>query len=277
VRESSLRPDQIPQDSWDQVQARLDDVVADHDVTILWAIESGSRAWGFPSPDSDFDCRFVYVRPLFEQIRLDPHRDVIETPLTPILDVNGWDLSKALKLLLKGNAVILEWLASPIVYRGDEAFRDDVLALADQVADRCLIMRHYAHLCARQWERHGDGREVRLKKLFYALRPAMSLRWLAQNSGKAVPPMSFLDTIDQCDLPALLKVRIEELIAQKARTREMGEGKAPEELCRFIDEELEQALTSLKHSKPKLSPDRFELANHAFYRWSGLKKASSLR
>jgi uncharacterized protein len=259
----------MPQEPWEQVQARLDGVVADHNVTILWAIESGSRAWGFPSPDSDFDCRFVYVRPARDQIRLDPHRDVIETPLTPVLDVNGWDLAKALKLLLKGNAVILEWLASPILYRGDTAFRDDVLALADQVADRCLIVRHYAHLCARQWERHGDGREVRLKKLFYALRPAMSLRWLALNEARAVPPMSFIETMDQCDLPAPLKASIETLIAQKAQTREMGEGKAPDELSQFIDRELAEGLLNLSKLKPKLRSDRFELANEVLHKWSG--------
>jgi uncharacterized protein len=84
----------MPSQEWSQVQSRLDDVVCAHEVAILWAIESGSRAWGFPSPDSDFDCRFIYVRPPEQQIRLDPHRDVIETPLTPILDMNGWDLKK---------------------------------------------------------------------------------------------------------------------------------------------------------------------------------------
>jgi uncharacterized protein len=260
----------MTKEPWDQVQARLDGVVDEHNVTILWAIESGSRAWGFPSPDSDFDCRFVYVRPVAEQLRLDPHRDVIETPLTPVLDVNGWDVGKALKLLLKGNAVILEWLASPIVYRGNTAFRDDVSALADQVADRCLIMRHYAHLCARQWERHGDGREVRLKKLFYALRPAMSLRWLAQFENKAVPPMSFIETMNQCDLPLVLKAKIEALIAQKAQTREMGEGKAPAELCEFIDEELARGLLNLSCLKPKQSTHRYELANRVLHKWSGI-------
>jgi uncharacterized protein len=236
----------------------------------LWAIESGSRAWGFPSPDSDFDCRFVYVRPLAEQIRLDAHRDVIETPLTPILDVNGWDLSKALKLLLKGNAVILEWLESPILYRGNTSFRDEMLALATQVADRCLITRHYAHLCARQWERHSDGREVKLKKLFYAMRPAMSLRWLRLHPTRAVPPMSFLETMNQAALSDDMRALIDTLIKEKAVTREMGEGKAPPELGRFIDHELELGLEALSTLKPNLRPDRFELANQVLRRWSGL-------
>ncbi|MFE3443732.1 DNA polymerase beta superfamily protein [Nocardia sp. NPDC059180] len=83
------------------------------------AIESGSRAWGFPSPDSDYDCRFLYVASLDTYLSPWRTRDVIETPLVGLLDVNGWDLGKALRLLVKGNAVLIEWLQSPIVYRGD--------------------------------------------------------------------------------------------------------------------------------------------------------------
>jgi uncharacterized protein len=263
-------PSSMPSQEWSQVQSRLDDVVCAHEVAILWAIESGSRAWGFPSPDSDFDCRFIYVRPPEQQIRLDPHRDVIETPLTPILDVNGWDLKKALKLMLKGNAVVLEWLASPIVYRGDDTFREETSALAHVVADRCLLTRHYAHLCARQWERHFDGREVRLKKLFYALRPAMSLRWLRVHEGLAVPPMSFLETMAQADVSPTLMAQISELISIKAVTREMGDGQAPKDLADFIDHELKLGLEALKSLKPKPNEDGFKLANQLLWRWSGV-------
>ena len=91
-------------------------MTADHNVRILLAVESGSRAWGFPSPDSDFDCRFIYVRRSGEYLSLFPPRDVIEFPPDPLLDVNGWDLGKALRLLLKGNAVVIEWLTSPYIY-----------------------------------------------------------------------------------------------------------------------------------------------------------------
>src|SRR5271154_6141624 len=107
----------------DAVDARLVEIQREYGVSIPLAIESGSRAWGFPSPDSDYDCRFVFVRPLDQHLTPWPQRDVIETPLADDLDVNGWDLRKAIKLLLKGNAVIIEWLSSPIVYRGEAWFR----------------------------------------------------------------------------------------------------------------------------------------------------------
>ena len=106
-----------------EIDNRLESIRVDENVNIPWAIESGSRAWGFPSPDSDYDCRFVYVRPLADTLRLFPKRDVIEMPITPVFDVGGWELGKALKLLLKGNAVIIEWLMSPIIYDGDPVFR----------------------------------------------------------------------------------------------------------------------------------------------------------
>lgn len=88
-----------------------------HNVKILYACESGSRAWGFPSPDSDYDARYLYIRPLESYLKLFPERDVIEGPIDEVKDFVGWDLQKALKLLMKGNAPLIEWVRSPIVYK----------------------------------------------------------------------------------------------------------------------------------------------------------------
>lgn len=161
------------------IDAKLHQVEASHGVRILLAIESGSRGWGFPSPDSDYDCRFIHVRPLPDYLSLYPPRDVIEYPPDAIYDVNGWDLVKTLKLLLKGNAVVLEWLMSPFVYRGDAGYRAAALALAGQVVQPAAIAMHYLHLGERQRQTaFANGSEVRLKKLFYVLRPALALRWM---------------------------------------------------------------------------------------------------
>lgn len=130
----------------DEIDRRLSGICADDGVAIPLAVESGSRAWGFPSPDSDYDCRFVFVRPPEQHLTPWPRRDVIETPLDPVFDLNGWDLGKAIKLLLKGNAVILEWLRSPIVYRGEAWFRSELLEFAEQYASRDLIARHHLHI-----------------------------------------------------------------------------------------------------------------------------------
>ncbi|WP_058625456.1 nucleotidyltransferase domain-containing protein [Microbacterium testaceum] len=156
-----------------EIDRRLATVEAEHRVRIPWAIESGSRAWGFPSPDSDYDCRFLFVRPVESYLSLWPERDVIETPLDKIFDVNSWDLAKTIALIVKGNATAIEWLNSPIVYSGDEEFRTNLRAFAEETVERAAIGRHYLHVARRQ--RAGA---ITLKRFFYALRPAAALRWM---------------------------------------------------------------------------------------------------
>jgi uncharacterized protein len=229
-----------------QIDRCLDTICAAENVTIPWAVESGSRAWGFPSPDSDFDCRFVYIRRHDDYLSLFPKRDVIETPLTEVLDINGWDIAKALRLMLKGNAVILEWLTSPDVYRGDTAFRDGFLKLGQAICDRNRIRNHYLHLAVGQLDRaraEGDG--VRIKKLFYVLRPAMALRWMRLNVQTAIPPMNFQLLCEGADLPQELADEISRLTLLKLVTREMGSGSAPPAIMAFVETELATSETEL--------------------------------
>ena len=224
------------------VDAAVDSIVLKHGVVIGLAVESGSRAWGFPSPDSDYDCRFVYIRPLAHYLTPWPRRDVIELPLVNELDVNGWDLAKSLKLLMKGNAIIIEWLTSPLVYRGDEEFRSSFLALARAVADRNLVIRHYLHLGEEFRRRHfSDPAAVPLKKLFYTLRPAAAIRWLARHPEAAVAPMHFPTLMAESELPPDVAAIVADLLARKSTTRELGSGPLPQPLAAFIDEELEWA------------------------------------
>jgi uncharacterized protein len=221
------------------IDERLNAVETSERVCVVWAIESGSRAWGFPSPDSDYDCRFLFVRKRVHYVSLFPPRDVIETPLTKVFDVNGWDLAKALRLLLKGNAVILEWLTSQNVYRGDKAFRDEFLVLAGEVADRDRIARHYLHLGRGQLSRFADpAGEIPLKKLFYILRPAIALRWLRQHSSASFPPMNLQQLVQGAGLPDALVEKISDLALLKSKTREMGTGSVPAELRAFWEAEF---------------------------------------
>lgn len=223
-----------------EIDRRLDEIESSQGVAIPWGIESGSRAWGFPSPDSDYDCRFFYVRA--ESAYLSPwrERDVIETPLDEIFDVNGWDLIKAVQLLVKGNAVAIEWLRSPHIYRGDSSFRDGLVDLATEIVDRNAVGRHYLHVGATQWGRYGGDAEVPLKRLFYALRPAASVRWLMIHRTSAVPPMELMPLLIESDAPADVIASTQELIALKSQTKEMGTGQTPAPILRYID----QALTS---------------------------------
>jgi predicted nucleotidyltransferase len=251
----SLRriPASMDADQVARIDTAVDQIVREHNVAIGLAVESGSRAWGFPSPDSDYDCRFVFIRPLTHYLTPWPRRDVIELPLVDELDVNGWDLGKALKLLMKGNAVIIEWLTSPIVYRGDEAFRDSFRALAQVIADRDLVIRHYLHLGEEFRRRHlSDPKAVPLKKLFYALRPAAAIRWLAERPDEAVAPMHFPTLIAESDLRPEVATIVADLLASKATTRELGSGPLPEPVGAFIDKELEWARAHVAGRAPSL-------------------------
>jgi predicted nucleotidyltransferase len=235
-------PDSMDESAVASIDARLSGILSEHAVAIPLAVESGSRAWGFPSPDSDYDCRFFFVRRAESYLSLWPQRDVIETPLEGELDVNGWDLRKALQLLVKGNATVIEWLTSPIVYRSIPAFRSELLALAQDIADRNLVARHYLHLGERQRRAHfSDGKQVALKKVFYALRPAAALRWLRLHPEKAVAPMHFPTLMDECEPQQEVASIVEALIARKAVTREMGSEPLPKAVTAFIDGEFAKA------------------------------------
>jgi uncharacterized protein len=239
------------------IDALLRNVERDQRVTIPLAIESGSRAWGFSSPDSDYDCRFLYVRSRDQYVSPWTARDVIETPLIGDLDVNGWDLGKALKLMLKGNAVIIEWLRSPITYTGDAAFREDFLALSRRLANRTLIARHYLHLGVKQRQTYfGDGKDVTLKKLFYALRPAATLRWMRMRPAEPHAPMHFPTLMAECDPPRDVVGFVDALLELKAQTRELGSAPLPAPIVNFVDSEFELA-------RSRFEQGRFTVPNEA--------------
>jgi len=215
------------------IDAALDGIAAE--VRILLAIESGSRAWGFPSPDSDYDVRLVYARPLPWYISVEQRRDVIEQPMRDDLDIGGWDIRKALALLCKGNPVLIEWLASPTVYRGDAGAMERLRGFAAQVDHRRAARHHYFYAMRRAYGDCIAGRDqVRLKKYFYALRPAAALAWMQQNRDGLLP-MELPALLAGIDLSPSLRSLIDDLRLRKAETREMGEGGRIPELDAFIE------------------------------------------
>jgi uncharacterized protein len=147
-----------------RIQAELNAIEREEAVRIPLAVESGSRAWGFPSTDSDYDVRFLYVRPIEAYLTVTPPRDVIERPIDATLDVNGWDLRKALQLMLRSNAVLIEWLTSPVRYRNWDG-ADELLALACSAASLTSLTYHYQHQAQRSFEAVGEGTSARLKSI----------------------------------------------------------------------------------------------------------------
>lgn len=232
VIDPAVRPD---------IDRRLSAVEADAGVRLLFAIESGSRAWGFPSPDSDYDVRFVYVRPRDWYLSLTPGRDVIESPIVDAIDLNGWDIRKALGLLLKSNAIVSEWIESPIRYRADHPAVDDLRALADRAMDVRSMAFHYASLgqtAADRWL-DGDG-PVAVKRYFYALRPALAIRWLRRTGGGR-PPMDLQSLVDTVGLPDAMVDAIAALVAAKRRSNERSNATRIPALDALIRDELARA------------------------------------
>lgn len=261
-------PSDFATDMLEAIDRRLAAIERNEDVTIGLAIESGSRAWGFPSPDSDFDARFIFVRPPEDYLSPWLKRDVIELPLEGELDINGWDLGKTLKLLVKGNAVAIEWLMSPIVYAGDPEFRDRLAAFAARHGDRVGTARHYLHLGDKQRRTYfADGKHIHLKKLFYALRPAAALRWLRLHPEDAVAPMHFPTLMRECDAPRDVETLTADLIARKAETRELGTALLPRVIERFIDEEFAIARATLP-TRPRSIGAEVRRDADALFRWS---------
>ena len=242
-----------------QILAKLQDIEVDHQVRILFAVESGSRAWGFPSPDSDYDARFVYVRPVDWYLTISPGRDVIELPIVDELDINGWDIKKALGLLMKPNPVLLEWLSSPVRYIWSDEICDELIAFSQRVTHGAACLYHYLHLGERQWSRFvGHHENVRLKKYFYVVRPAMAIRWLRMNPELA-PPMNFQELMNGTDIPAGLQSVLLDLLEAKSRSKEIGEAPRIGEIDDFITSELAWA----KQTTPPSTKGKPRLANDA--------------
>ena len=187
--------------------------------------------------------------------------------MTPILDIGGWELGKALKLLLDGNAVIVEWLTSPLTYDADPEFRAEFLSLARRLADRRLIGRHYYHLARRQAERFLGSGPVPLKKVFYVLRPLMALRWLDRNPREAVAPMHFPTLCEKAGLEDALLGEIDGLRARKAQSRELGEGEVPGHIAAFIRDELTAARRWAEDDAPRDRPDARREVDAFWRKW----------
>lgn len=237
-----------------KIQSKLTALEAEHNVKILFAIESGSRAWGFPSPDSDYDVRFIYAHEPDWYLSIEPGRDVIELPIDGDWDINGWDIRKALGLLIKPNPVMLEWLSSPIRYRWNNAVCEKLNTFAAKTTFGESCLHHYRNLATRQWDKHvGNNPDVSLKKYFYILRPALAISWIRQVPDKA-PPMNLHELVAGQNLPTSLVAHIETLLELKSKAKEMGRDKRVAVIDEFIQEQMRWAAVVAKlEDRPDLA------------------------
>jgi len=240
------------------IRQKLRDIEDREQVTVLYCAEAGSRAWGFASPDSDYDVRFIYARRREDYLRLEERRDVIDWQLDEVLDINGWDIRKALKLLYKSNPTLFEWKNSPLVYRPFDSRLDAEAIFAEYFSPVCGI-RHYLSMAESNYHAYLRGKKVRLKKYFYALRPVLAARWIMNR--KTPPPVPFAELVS-AELDSGLKPVVNGLLAKKAVTSELVEEERIDVLNEYIERQTEiiKAFSEIMDKEPRKSYESLDRA-----------------
>ena len=218
------------------INSRLTEIESGNNIKIVYACESGSRAWGFPSANSDYDVRFIYIRPIEWYLSIDEKRDVIEYPIGEQLDINGWDLKKALQLLRKTNPPLLEWLGSPIVYFEKYSVAEKMRELAKEYYSPSACLYHYSHMARGNFREYLQGDIVWVKKYFYVLRPLLAMKWIEEGLG--IVPTDFNVTLEKLTLAAELKESVANLLESKRSGDELDKGVKIPVISNFIESEL---------------------------------------
>lgn len=223
---------------WNDILDRLAATECEEQVTVLLAVESGSRAWGFPGADSDYDVRFIYARPRdwYLAVDLERRRDVIGYPITDLIDIGGWDLRKSLALLHRSNIALMEWLQSPIVYREQADVSNALRAMLPGCYSPVAAFHHYLSMAKGTFRDHLQEEHVRAKKYFYALRPLLAAMWIEEGLGPA--PIEFGRLADRMISDPSLTEEIERLMERKRNEGEKQTSPRIPMLSEFIEREL---------------------------------------
>lgn len=228
---------------------------------ILLAVESGSRAWGFESPNSDYDARFIYVhrRDWYLSVSLEEQRDVIEYPIVDDIDLNGWDIRKALRLFAKSNPAFAEWIQSPIVYSETTGFASAARRLLPTVYSTEHGIYHYRSMAKTNYRGYLRADRVPLKKYFYVLRPLLSVLWLERYQCAA--PIEFHKLIHLIEHNGALVSDINALLERKRAAPEMGLASPVRSIHDFVESELERldVIVPPISTKPHVTPELNEL------------------
>ncbi len=241
------------------IKLKLKEIEEKENIRILHAVESGSRAWGFASPDSDYDVRFIYVRPKEFYLRLEKTRDVIEWQLDDTLDINGWDVSKALTLLYKSNPTLFEWNSSPIVYKTTDEWKN-ISAIINKYFVAKSGLFHYLSTAKSNYREYLKGENVRLKKYFYVLRPLLACKWILAESTP--PPMLFRELMDKY-LDESIKPDVLKLLDLKMKNPEIIESNRFDKVNEYIDRNID-AVEELIKSLPTSHDNGWDELNNIF-------------
>jgi predicted nucleotidyltransferase len=233
-----------------------------HHVTLLYSCEAGSRAWGFPDAASDYDVRFIYVRPRkwYGRQADRPSHDAIVRTISHY-DMVGWDLRKALAMLVHSHPTVLEWLQSPLVYFDRENFRDRLSATADQVVSLEACRFHYFRWARLNYDKLMEAPRASVKRCCLALRPLLAVLWLERGLGR--PPTALRELAGRLvDWPPL-----QEAITAMLESSDSGKQAASERTRRVVSDYLTSELArldGLRWGRPAVRRDLQSI--NAFFR-----------
>ncbi len=239
----------------ERILNKLHDIEKKENVRILLAVESGSRAWGFASPDSDYDVRFIYVRPREAYLRLEKQRDVIELPIEGELDINGWDLNKTLRLLHASNPTLFEWFSSPVVYR-ETAFADEFRAVMQKYFSSKRGLGHYLSMAGGNYREFLTGDTVKAKKYFYVLRPVLACRWILE---KGTPPPMLFSELAEAELDPALLPDVKRLLDLKMNAPEIKVIPKIESINKYLESSIREVHSRIVQMPEDVDPGWEEL------------------
>lgn len=234
----------------DQIVSHLAEIEQKRDIRILLAVESGSRAWGFPSPDSDYDIRIIFTHSRDSYLRVDNPADAFAHFEGELLDFSGWDLRKSLRLLRSSNATLFEWSKSPIIYHSDSDFLTEFRQLCKAFFQPQKALYHYRGIAKKSFLTLEDNLEIKVKKLFYVIRPLLAAHWILDFGG--IPPMDIQALMRNPGIETI-KGKLEKLIELKKDSREGEMITLKGDMVEFIDssfQRLEVEPESESHELP---------------------------
>lgn len=232
------------------IQRHLRDVEREYNFKVLFAVESGSRAWGFASPDSDWDVRFIYVHPIEWYLRVEDGRDVIEHMYSDDVDLVGWELRKALRLFTRGNPSLFEWLHTPIIYHCDKGFIGQLLKLETNYFNPIHSMYHYHRIYVKHDERYLQREGFPMKRFLYYLRGVLACRWI--DTRHTLPPVPF-DILVEATIPEkAIKKEVERLLCMKRQSKEHDMALVSSVLFTYAQDMADHYRQHIDEFRPKL-------------------------
>ena len=218
----------------EKISLKLKEIEKREGIEIFYAAESGSRAWGFAAKDSDYDVRFLYLRPRDWYLKIKPGKDTIEILAEGQLDISGWDLKKAFLLFANSNPPLYEWLVSPVVYEEEGTLAQELRSLAFKSYSLWSCLYHYLHIAQNNYRNYLLGDEVKIKKYFYALRPLLACFWIKEKNS--LPPMEFDKLLGVKKIDSKVLEQIKNLLIRKRNGEELGVEKRNQVLNSFIED-----------------------------------------